>query len=235
MLSYSVFKHNFDKSPYPYKEPISEEYTVYVNGEEIPVYTCRISKFSFNRIWPGHQRDAGGQSEVVSFVNIVSDKALDIKVKPKFEYKKIMIKPYSKEISHTDVGGEISFTLENCGQYVMMADSHLHTLYIFNSKPIPCPDKNDVTYHFGPGVHMPGKITLRDNESIYVDKDALVFGCIYAENAKNIRIFGNGLFDDSCEGRIDNSCYENYTNGNAKFYECSNLKIPTLSVPATRR
>ena len=28
-----------------------------------------------------------------------------------------------------------------------------------------------------------GKIILKDNESVYIDKDALVFGCIFAENA----------------------------------------------------
>lgn len=224
MFSYSKFEHDWTKSHYKYKEPISDEYRVWVNGEEIPVYTCRISKYSFNRVWPGYQRSAG-QTVLASFVNIVSDEKLDIKVKPTFSYEKIMIKPYSKNTVHKDSGGEISFSLVDEGQYVFAADNFCRTLYIFNSKPVKCADRNAVTYYFGPGVHMPGKIRLYDNESIYIDKDALVFGCIYAENAKNLRIFGNGLFDDSCEGRIDNSCYENYTNGNIKFYDCENIRV----------
>ncbi len=225
MFSYSEFKHNWTKSAYPYREPISKEYSVWVNGREVPVYTARISKMSFNTVWPGHQRDAGSQTTLASFINLVSDEELDIKVLPNFKYEKIMIKPYSKSVDYADNNGEISFKLKDNGQYVFMADSHIHTLYIFNSKPIPVPKKEDVTYFFGPGVHMTGKITLNDNESIYVDKDALVLGNIYAENKKNLHIFGNGLFCDSCEGRVDNSCYENYTNGNIKFYECENIRV----------
>ncbi len=87
------------------------------------------------------------------------------------------------------------------------------------------PKPDDVTHYFGAGVHFPGKITLKSNDSVYIDKDALVFGCIYAESAENIRIYGNGLIDDSGEERIGIHCYENYTNGNLKFYDCTDLKI----------
>ena len=224
MITYSEFKHNYDKSPYPYREPISEDYRVFIGDTEIPVYTCRISKMSFNRVWPGYQRSAG-QTDLVSFINIVSDEPVDLKVKINIPYEKLMLKPYSKNIEFSDNNGEVTFTLKDEGQFVLAADDFHHILYIFNTKPIEAPAENEVTYYFGPGVHMPGKITLHDNESIYVDKDALVFGNIFAENAKNLHIFGNGLFDDSCEGRIDNSCYEPYTNGNIKFYDCENIRV----------
>ncbi len=224
MFTFSKFEHHYDKSYFKYTEPLSDKYTVTVNGIDVPVYTCRISKIPFNRTWPGYQRSAS-QSMLVSFVSLQSDEALDIKVQPLFDYEKIMIKPYSKNIGFKDNNGEISFKLTENGQFVFTADDFSKALYIFNKKLIPAPKKEDVTYYFGPGVHMPGKITLKDNESVYVDKDALVFGSVYAENAKNLHIFGNGLFDDSCEGRIDNSCYENFTNGNLKLYDCENLRI----------
>ena len=35
---------------------------------------------------------------------------------------------------------------------------------------------------------MPGKPLLHGNDSVYGDKNALIFGCIYAENAQNIHI-----------------------------------------------
>ena len=64
------------------------------------------------------------------------------------------------------------------------------------------------------------------DESVYVDKDALVYGGIYAENAENIHIFGNGVFDDSSEMRLDgSSCYEPFTNGNFKLYDCKNVTV----------
>lgn len=224
MFTYSKFGYNYHNMYYKYDERLSDDYSVTVNGEEVPVYTCRISKYPFNRAWPGYQRSAT-QTDVVSFVNIISDEKLDFKVKVKFPYEKIMIRPYSKEISYMDNDGEVSFTIENEGGYVFAPDDFHHTLYIFNSKPVESPKEDEVTYYFGPGVHMPGKITLHDNESVYVDKDALVFGCVYAENAENLHIFGNGLFDDASEGRVDGRCYENTTNGNIKFYDCKNVRV----------
>ena len=79
MFSYSKFTHYYTKSVFNYEEPISEDYKVFVNGEEIPVYTCRISQYPFNRVWPGYQRSIN-QTELASFVNIVSDEAVDIEV-----------------------------------------------------------------------------------------------------------------------------------------------------------
>lgn len=224
MFSYSRFIHHYDKSAFKYTEPISEDYRVFVNGEEIPVYTCRISQYPFNRVWPGHQRPFN-QSEPASFVNIVSDEELRIEVIANRPYERVLIKPYAKGIAHEERDGKISFTLRENGQFVLQTDSYHRCLYLFNSKPIVCEDKEAVTHYFGPGVHMPGKITLSDNESVYLDKDALVFGCIYAENAKNIRVFGNGLFDDTSEERVDMNCYEPFTNGNIKFYDCEDIKV----------
>lgn len=225
MYSYSKFVHdNYKKSSFKHKEPISKDFKVKLNGEEIPVYTCRISKIPFNRPWPGYQRGID-QTELVSFVNIVSDEEINLEVEILSDYENVMIRPYSKGITYTDDGGKISFKLKENGQFVFSCDDLHGCLYIFNSKPIAAPSHDEVTHYFGPGIHTPGKITLHDNESIYVDKDALVFGYIYAENAQNIRVFGNGLFDGSGEDRIDINCYEEFTNGNIKFYDCRSVNV----------
>ncbi len=224
MYSYSKFEHTYTKSCFKYIEPISEDYRVFVNGEEIPVYTCRISKYPFNTVWPGHQRPFE-QSENASFVNIVSDEEIKIEVIPRIEHEKILIKPYSRKIECTEENGKVSFALKENGQYVFECDSYHHCLYIFNSKPIEAPEKDAVTHYFGAGIHFPGKITLKSNESVYIDKDALVYGCLYADGAENIHIYGNGIFDDSHEERSGNFCYESYTNGNMRFYDCKNVQI----------
>ena len=165
MFSYSKFEHDYTKSIFKYVEPISKDYRVFVNGTEIPVYTCRISRYPFNRVWPGFQRP-GNQTERSSFVNIISDEAIEIKVIANRPHEKILIKPYSKQIIHEEKNGEITFILKENGNFVMEIDSYHHCLYIFNSKPVVCDDKDSVTYYFGPGIHMPGKIRLKDNESV---------------------------------------------------------------------
>lgn len=226
MVTYSTFKHVCPKAANLFDVPTSKDYKVYVNGREIPVYTCRISAYPFNRVWPGHQRQIE-QTEIVSYVNLVSDEDIAIEVEPlsKTTYERIMVKPYSKEVKTEKVGGRVAFTLKENGGYVFELDDYHGLLYVFNNKPITCKDSNSVTYYFGAGIHFPGKIVLQSNESVYVDKDALVFGCIFAENAENIHIFGNGIFDDSGEGRFCEPCYDRYTNGNIKFYDCKNIKI----------
>lgn len=149
MFSYSEFKHDYELSHFRYIEPISDDYRVFLNGEEIPVYTCRISKFPFNRIWPGFQRPID-QSEQASYVNIVSDEEITLEVIVRRKYEKILIKPYSKNIEFSDEGGKASFSLRENGQFVLQADSYHHCLYIFNSKPIAAPKKDEVTHFFGP-------------------------------------------------------------------------------------
>lgn len=224
MISYSKFEHNYTKLFFKFVEPVSKEYKVWVNGEEVPVYTCDISKYPFNTVWPGHQRPVD-QTVKVSYINIVSDEDISLEILPEFEYEKIYVKPYSKQIPWEKKGEKISISLKKEQDAILELDSHRHLLYIFNSKPIPCENPEDVTYYFGPGIHFAGKITMKSNESLYVDKDALVYGCIYAEGAENIRVFGNGVFDDSMEERVGNYCYEEYVNGNIKFYNSKNIKI----------
>ena len=217
MFDFSNFTHRWGKS---------EDYKVFVNGQEIPVYTCRVSAYPFNRLWPGYQRSID-QTECASYVNLVSDEELEIRVEPlsKSVDGNIMIKPYSKGIKVKKEGGQIVFSIKDHGGYVLEIDDYHGFLYIFNNHPMVCEDPQKVTHYFGKGVHFPGKLILKSNDSVYVDKDALVYGCIFAENAENIRIYGNGVFDDSGEARFCEPCYEKYTNGNIKLYDCKNIQI----------
>ena len=122
-------------------------------------------------------------------------------------------------------GERLVFTLRENGGYVLELDDYHGLLYIFNNKPVLCKDPSSVTHYFGAGVHHPGKIVLQSGESVFVDKDALVYGCIFADGAENIRVFGNGVLDDSLEERECAECYEPYTNGNLKLYNCKQVKI----------
>ena len=226
MFTFSNFKHEWTKSSFPCDVPLSKDYKVFVNGQEVSVYTCRISAYPFNTWWPGHQRPIN-QTEVVSFVNLVSDEELKIEVEPltKKADGKIMVKPYSKGIKTKREDNRIVFSLRENGAYVFEIDDYHGLLYIFNNRHVPCKTPEDVTYYFGKGVHFPGRITLKSNESVYLDKDALVYGCIFAENAENIHVYGNGILDDSGEERFSEHCYEPYTIGNVKLYDCANVRI----------
>lgn len=224
MFSYARYTHKPPMLISSHTEPLSNDFRLFLFGEEVPVYVCNISKYPFNRVWPGKQRDFD-QTEMASFVSLVSDGRAEIEVVTSRPYQKIHIKPYSKNVGYTIEDNKIRFTLPDNGTYVLWLDTYHRPLYIINSKPIAPPKKSEVTYYFGAGVHFPGKITLKDNDSVYIDKDALVFGGFFAENAKNIKIFGGGLIDGGYEERVTSSCYSPYTNGHFKFYDCQSISI----------
>ncbi len=58
-----------------------EDYSVKVNGKEVTLDTARVSAVPFNRRWPGHQRQID-QSEVVQFLSLQSDEALEFEITP---------------------------------------------------------------------------------------------------------------------------------------------------------
>ena len=90
MISCSNFEYKHTLGQMKYVEPISADYKVFVDGKEVPVYTCRISKYPFNTWWPGHQRQID-QSEKISYINLVSDEELQVEIEPltKENFKKI--------------------------------------------------------------------------------------------------------------------------------------------------
>ncbi|MBQ8407593.1 MAG: hypothetical protein IJY39_01875 [Clostridia bacterium] len=224
MFTYSEFEHRHDIDAYRINAPLSGDYRVYAKGGEIPVYTCRISKYSFNTWWPGHQRPFD-QSVPCSYINLVGDEAVTLKIEAKKPHSRVMLKPYSKNVKATEENGVITVKLKENGQYVLELDNHMGLLYIFYSKPITCPDPASVTHYFGPGIYYPRQINLKSGDRVYIDKDALVYGCFLAHGADNVEIFGNGILDDSGEERFISRCYEDYTVGNMKFYDCKNLRI----------
>ena len=50
----------------------SDDYKVWLNGEESTVYACTVSAVPFNVWWPGHQRQSE-QAETVSYISFSAD------------------------------------------------------------------------------------------------------------------------------------------------------------------
>ena len=95
-----------------------------------------------------------------------------------------------------------------------------HALHLFASPPeqdAPTAEAPGLHY-FGPGVHRPGKITLRSNESVYIAGGAVVHGSIHAAGASNVRIAGRGI--------LDVSSFERGQGGGAvRLTDCSDVTI----------
>ena len=183
--------------PAPESEQTSKDFKVSINKQSLFVYQARVSAMPINH--------AGGiirpleQTELVSFGYFDASGKVNVVIESNIPVQNIVIRPLSKKIKPDIQGNKISFQLaEPCQLAVEVNDSH-HVLYLFANPPEENPLKNgsgDVIY-FGPGMHSPGIIRVKDNQTIYVAGGAVVHGIIDAENVRNITIKGRGIIDGS--------------------------------------
>lgn len=189
----------------PLPEPC-DDYDVLINGQRIDLNTARVSACPFNRRWPGRQRQRD-QSELINFASFATDAAVDIAVRPKrpcAHPDRLAVRPTALGITPTfSADGFIRFRLEKPAYFTLEPFGRQGALHIFADPPAHDdlrPDGPNVLY-FGPGEHDAGLITLKDNQTLFIDAGAVLYACVQAVTAKNIRIIGRGILDNSrnCE------------------------------------
>ena len=193
----------------PHEEKISELYDIKVNGIAVKANFARVSAMPFNCIWPGHQR-ALDQTEEAAFINFAMSEPVCMEVTAKKEFMEAVVRPLYDGIVPQINGNTVTFTIEKPGQYILELDGWHNALHIFANPDydygVNAEDENVI--YFPAGVHHPGLIMLESNQTVYIDKDAVVYGSICAVQAENIRILGEGILDDSWEERTNDSIPE---------------------------
>lgn len=186
------------KTNYPIKNEISTDYEVLLNGEPCDAIFTRVSAMPFNRPWPGRQRPLN-QTELASYVSFAADEEVEITVTPKKEFKEVVIRPLSAEITPIIEGKTIKFTCENAGQFVLELDGPHNALHFFVDRitDYDLPLNSEKLMYFGAGVHEIGHVELCDDAIVYIHRDAVVYGSFYAVGAENINILGSGVLDGS--------------------------------------
>ena len=175
-----------------------DDYLVKVNGKEVKTNTARVSAIPFNRRWPGHQRQIE-QSELAQFLSLSTDEPLTFEITPKDPFEEVKIRPKSLGITPETADGKIKFTLEKPAYFTVEAYGRNRALHIF-ADPIANYDVDinspDVIY-YGAGEHDVGWIELKSNQTLFIDEGAVVYACVRATDAENIRILGRGILDNS--------------------------------------
>ena len=180
----------------PEGEALSDEYQLRVNGSPVPVHQCRVSAVPFNQVWPGYQRPMD-QTELAGFASWDMAAPVRIEIQTRGAVQSAVVRPTSYGIQPVVEGDRVSFSLDRPRQLVVEMNGPHGALHLFANPPekdAPAPEAPGVRY-FGPGVHRPGRIELKSNETVYLAGGALVYGSIHANQASHIRIAGRGILD----------------------------------------
>ena len=227
--------------PFPkeYKKK-SDAFKVWADGCELDVYSCDVSAYPFNRVWEGVQRDKR-QTEQASFVMLGEDGNLTLEIEPKADFKNVIVRPLSKNVTPEVCGNKIKVNFSKCGQYSIEFDNmhNVLTVFINSEKEFEINKKDKNVLYFGKGVHIVDeRIELNDNQTIFIDEGAVLFGSINATEKKNIKVVGYGILDNSRMRRANeiNGCAILDKNagdmtGNPFFFsKCENIVIDGITV-----
>jgi len=175
-----------------------DDYRVCVNGKEVEANTARVSAMPFNRRWPGHQRQLD-QSEIIQFLSLATDEPLSFEITPREPFESVKIRPASLGIVPTVENGSIRFTLDKPAYFTVEPYGRNRALHVF-ADPVydygVRANDPDVIY-FGEGEHDAGFIELKSGQTLFLDEGAVVYACVRAMDAENIKILGRGILDNS--------------------------------------
>ena len=176
-----------------------EDYKVKINGNLVEVNTARVSAVPFNRRWPGHQRGLE-QTELVNFLSCATDEPVVFEITPKNPFEKIEIRPRSLGIVPDKTeNGTIIFTLSRPAYFTVEPYGRNNAFHVFVD-PIANYNidlKDEDVIYYGAGEHEVGEIELKSNQTLFIDEGAVVYACVKAIDADNIKILGRGILDNS--------------------------------------
>ena len=183
--------------PLPQGE-VAAPLSITANAQPLPVSLCYVSAYPYNRRWPGHQRTTD-QREVAYFARLAADGSIAFRYTPERSFSACVVRPLSAQVTPEVKDGNITFTLPHPGGYTVELDGFHNALHLFVDPPMDyhvSPATKGVHY-FSPGVYHIGTLRLKDDETVYIDEGAVVYGSIVGEGVNRIRILGRGILDNS--------------------------------------
>jgi hypothetical protein len=165
--------------PAPAGEAISGDYAVTVNDKPVDVYAAQSEFFEGDYCFASF--DFSGKVAI----RVTSSQSLE----------KVQVQPgrFGVQIERNSLK-EITLTAVAPFRISVERNGRIKPFFLFGNAletDAPKPGDANVVY-FPPGVHRAGKITLTDNQTLYLAGGAVVKGCVHAKG-KNITIRGRGI------------------------------------------
>jgi hypothetical protein len=178
--------------PAPPEEKGATEYEVSIGTNRVDVYTARVLDPPF----AGKEWDYGGN---YGFANFDLSGPAEVRVTCKRSLDKLVIRPAIAGLTVKQDGPHTALiTLPGPCKISVEPDGKKSPLLLF-ANPLeenpPTPESPGLLY-FGPGVHHRDKISLTNNQTLYLAGGAVLKAGILA-TGENIKIAGRGVLDGS--------------------------------------
>ncbi len=115
-----------------------------------------------------------------------------------------VVRPLALGVEAEIENGRVCFSLEKAAnlsvEYNGQTEGTLHLFLDTPDESKPDPDAAKVRY-FGPGVYKDQIITVKSNETIYLDEGCVLYGQIYCGLGKNFTVAGHGVLCGSIYDR----------------------------------
>jgi hypothetical protein len=180
--------------PAPEGEKLSTQYAVEVGGKTAPVYVARVLDPPF----AGKHYDYGGD---YSFTGFDFSGPVEVRIRSDLVLSNVVIRPANPLVKFRVVDAHnMILSLAGPCKLSIEPDGKKGPLFLFADemeKDAPrASDSGPRLVYFGPGVHRPGRITLTNDQTLYLAGGAVVKGGVMAQG-QNIRILGRGILDGS--------------------------------------
>ena len=177
--------------PAPAGEELSKDYTVKVEGREVPVYVAKVAPADPARRWQAMDDKARSADffEKASFAYFDMDGPVTVTVSCPGAIRSAKILPSSLNIIPTVQGTSLSLTMTNPKPLTLEINgTWVGALHLFANpleSDVPQPGDPNVLY-FGPGIHEATHVVVSNNQTVYIAGGALVRGVIGPEESFHI-------------------------------------------------
>jgi len=169
--------------PAPVGEVLSKDYTVKVEGQEVPVYVAKVAPADPVRRWKAMDDKANSADyfEQASFAYFDMQGAVTVAITSPEVIRSAKVLPASFHIIPTVQGKSLSLTLKEPRPLTIEVNGKwVGALHLFANAPeadVPRPGGPGVVY-FGPGIHEVSHLVVSNNQTVYVAGGAVVRGVI---------------------------------------------------------
>lgn len=206
-------------------EPLSQQFTVGANQQNVPVYLATIlAMLPADRIHHDLQHFKVGDTGQTSFASFdMRTGPVHLSITCPGSVNDVKLLPCSSGITPKILGSTVTLDIAKPGQYVLEINGDwAHSLQIFaNPWDDLAPSANDPNViYYGPGIHKVTSIKVTSGQTVYLAGDAVVYGtmgspggAIFELHGDNITLRGRGIIDGSlCPHGVRNMVYAKGTN-----------------------